>query len=77
MNSLQEPKKWNRPRRNFTVGDIVLVTDERTLRNSWPLAHITDIYPDAKGLVRMVKIKTTTSMLERPIQKLVHLLEAE
>ena len=78
LNSLQETRlKWNTTRRNFSIGDIVLVMDERTPRNSWPLARIIDVYPDAKGLVRMVKIKTATSTLERPIQKLVLLLEAE
>ena len=78
LNSLQETRlKWNSPRRNFSIGDIVLVMDERTPRNSWPLARIIDVYPDAKGLVRVVKIKTATSVLERPIQKLVLLLEAE
>ena len=68
-------KKWNHLQRSFEIGDIVLVVDERTSRNLWPLARVTDITPDSMGVVRSVKVKTATSTLERPIAKLVLLLE--
>ena len=32
--SLQQRKKWNTPMRNFAVGDIVLVVDEKSPRGS-------------------------------------------
>ncbi|CAB4036630.1 PREDICTED: uncharacterized protein LOC107329016 [Paramuricea clavata] len=75
LNTLQMRKKWNRPQRSFEIGDIVLVVDERTSRNLWPLARVIDITPDSVGAVRSVKVKTATSTLERPIVKLVLLLE--
>ena len=34
--SLQQCQKWNREQRNFVVGDIVLVLDDKTPQNSWP-----------------------------------------
>ena len=33
--SLQERQKWTRPTVNFEVGDIVLVVDKNSPRNSW------------------------------------------
>ena len=66
---LQERQKWFRPRRNFTVGDTVIV-DESTPRNVWPIGRITEVFPDRDGFVRRVRVKTKTSTLERPITKL-------
>ncbi|CAB3991460.1 OTU domain-containing [Paramuricea clavata] len=75
LNTLQMRKKWNRPQRSFEIGDVVPVLDERTSINLWPLARFIDITPDSVSAVRSVKAKTATSTLERPIVKLVILLE--
>jgi len=60
-----------------------MVKDESTPRMEWPLAIITEAQPDADGLVRKVKISVGTKdlgghtrLLERPVQKLVLLLES-
>ncbi len=55
LNTLQMRMKWNHPQRNFKVGDIVLVVDERTSRNLWPLGRITHVTPDSMGVVCSVK----------------------
>ena len=74
--SLQERQKWARSTANFEVGDVVLVVDENSPRNSWPLGRIQEVKPNkGDGLVRRVVLKTKTSVLERPINKIV-LLEA-
>ena len=74
--SLQERQTWTRPTVNFEVGDLVLVVDENSPRNSWPLGRIQEVKPNkGDGLVRRVALKTKTSVLERPINKIV-LLEA-
>lgn len=74
--TLQKKQKWLTPRRNFAVGDVVLVVDNTKHRNSWPLGRIVAAYLNQKdGLVRSVTVKTSTSVLDRPIDKLV-LLEA-
>jgi hypothetical protein len=36
---------------SFQIGDIVLVVDERTSRNLWPLARGIDITPNSMGLL--------------------------
>ena len=73
---MQERQKWTRPRKNLASGDIVLVADASAPRGSWIMGKVLDIRPDAKGLVRTVRLQTRTSILERPVTKLCLLLEA-
>ena len=58
-------------------GDLVLIADDRVPRNQWNMARVVDSRPDSKGQVRSVKGSTATTTLERPIQKLVLILENE
>ena len=80
MNSRQ---KWFQPKRNLKIGDIVIVQEE-VPRNEWPLGKIMDTSTDQQGLVRSVKIKLgsrnpqkkgNSTIIERPVQKVVLLLE--
>ena len=73
---LQERQKWAQPRRNFDIGDIVLIVDEKAPRNSWPMGRILKVMPDNKVFVCRVQVKTKTVVLERPITKLCLLLES-
>ena len=76
--SLQQRQKWNKERRNFAVGDIVLVLDDKTPRNSWPLGRILEVYTNRNdGLVRSVKLKTRISELRRPVNKIALLEGAD
>ncbi|MGH0115994.1 UNVERIFIED_CONTAM: hypothetical protein FKN15_060458 [Acipenser sinensis] len=74
---LQERQKWSRVRRNFIVGDVVLIVDDTAPRNSWMMGRVAETMPDKKGFVRRVRVRTKTSVLERPIDKLCLLLEAD
>lgn len=72
--SLQQRQKWVKSRRNFTPGDIVLLVDENSARCTWPLARILEVKSNTKhGYVRMVTLKTKSTILERPIDKMVFL----
>ncbi|XP_053274096.1 uncharacterized protein LOC128436341 [Pleuronectes platessa] len=75
---MQERQKWTRPRRNLVPGDIVLIADAAapSPHRSWLMGRILDVRADAKGLVRSVRLRTRTSILERPVTKLCLLLEA-
>ena len=68
--ALQARQKWCSPRRNFAVGDVVLVVDEKTPRGRWPMGLIEEVFPDSKGYVRHVKVKTATSVYKQDIRKL-------
>ncbi|KAL0146847.1 hypothetical protein M9458_057786, partial [Cirrhinus mrigala] len=73
---LQERQKWLKPRRNSMMGDVVLLVDGSSPRNSWVMGKIVETLPDSSGTVRRVKLKTKTSILERPVNKLCLLKEA-
>ncbi|XP_056017422.1 uncharacterized protein LOC130053841 [Ostrea edulis] len=68
-------QKWHGIRRNIQEDDIVLVKDVDLPRNQWPLGRVIEANPDEDGLVRRVKVKTQSSVLERTIHKLVLLIE--
>nr|XP_021329205.1 uncharacterized protein LOC110439111 [Danio rerio] len=73
---LQERQKWMKSSRNFMIGDVVLLVDSSSPRNSWVMGKIVETLPDSTGMVRRVKLKTRTSTLERPVNKLCLLKEA-
>eukprot|EP00794_Sanderia_malayensis_P002302 gene2302-2651_t len=64
-------KQWRR------VGDIVLMKSE-AMRCEWPLARITQIFPDELGNVRKAEIQVANNggKLQRPITKLVLIMES-
>ena len=45
LQTLQPRTKWQSTQRNIDVGDIVLVQEEATPRNSWPITVVTDVMP--------------------------------
>ena len=60
--TLLKRKKWNMPRKNFKVGDLVLLVDEIFPRGQWPLGLITEILPSRDGYVRTIKVKTSSTV---------------
>ena len=42
--NLQTRQKWTEEKRNFQVGDIVLLKEEHVVRNSWPMARVTEVF---------------------------------
>lgn len=81
-------QQWHRPRRNVHVGDVVILKEDNVPRNEWRLARVVETSADDDGLVRKVKLQmgqrklgkkgerlTQISLLERPIQKLVVIVE--
>ena len=82
--SLQTHTKWNKQQRNCKVGDVVLLKEDSE-HNRWPMAKIVSMSSDVKGDVRSVRLLVGTSeksdnsiqYLERPVNKLVVLVENE
>ena len=81
---LQERKKWQDKKQNFQSGDIALLRDGDLMRNKWLMAKIVQTFKDDNGDVRSVRLKVVQSksnevctILERPVTKIVLLLEQE
>ena len=82
LQSLQVQQKWNISKRNFQIGDVVLLK-ENTGRSKWPMAQIVSTEPDSQGIVRIVQLKVidisnnNIKPFWRPITKIVLLVENE
>ena len=70
-------QKWFQKQRNMQKDDVVLLVDESLPRSRWALGRIMDVYPDSKGLVRSVLVKSNNTLFKRPITKLCLILQAD
>ena len=90
MHSLQERQRWSKSKQNLKVGDTVIITEDETPRNCWPLARVITAVKDEDGLDRKVKVavgdrqiteqgkgKRPLAILERPVHKLILLMRRE
>ena len=77
IQQLQRLKKWHKPSPNLKIGDLVIVKEDHTFTQQWPMARIIAVHPGTNGLVRTVTIKTETSKYKRPVVKLALLLSQD
>ena len=68
---LRTRTKWQAPEPNVGVGDLVIITDANTTRDTWPLARVEETLPGPDRLVRMARVRTARGVLLRPITRLV------
>ncbi|GBM89270.1 hypothetical protein AVEN_180421-1 [Araneus ventricosus] len=69
LDQLIQRQKQDPQSSNIREGDIVLIGDDVKKRLQWPLARIIELIPGKDGLVRTVKLKTQSSTLIRPVQR--------
>lgn len=88
--TLQQRQKWNHPRRDLVINDIVIVKDDNLPRNCWQLARVSRTDAAKDGHVRTGQVvlgdaalsangrrTRPVRCLERPIHKLVLLLPSD
>lgn len=63
-------QRWHTPRRNLTVGDIVMNKDELLPRGEWRLARVIETVSGKDGLVRRVKISVGDKSLSKKSERL-------
>ena len=73
LSHLQKRSKWLWATKNVSVGDVVLLIDDKASRNTWQLGRVLETFPGADGCVRSVRLKSRGAELIRPISKLCHL----
>ena len=64
-------------RRNLRLEDIVLIVDDSLPRSKWTIGRVVETFTDKHGLVRTVNVKTSTTVLKRPISKLCLILNSD
>jgi hypothetical protein len=67
---LQLCQTWIQEQPNVAVGDLVLLSNEKKPRGQWPKAIVEQVFPDVKGYVREVIMRTAKSCYRRDIRKL-------
>ncbi|GFU58838.1 uncharacterized protein TNCV_4840171 [Trichonephila clavipes] len=77
LNQLQQRTKWNKPRRNLKVNDMVLVKEDNLPPLQWSLGRVVQVFPGDDGAVRVVDVKTQRGQFRRPITKFSKLLGFE
>ena len=85
MLELQRRQKWVKPVRNIIDGDVVILKDEDTFRGEWRQGKVAKILGSTDRRVKLLmgdrqlatdgKRIMPKIILERPIHKLVLLLE--
>ena len=66
---LQHRSKWRTIKPQIEVGDLCLIRSNLQPPCKWPLARVTKVQPGPDGLIRVVELKTASSIYSRPISK--------
>lgn len=70
LDGLQRRNKWYKARENLKEGDMVIIMAENVPPTEWLIGRVLEIRKGQDGYVRSALIRTKSSKLERPIQKL-------
>ena len=70
VSSLQERIKWKSENENLGISELVYLTDDNVAPLQWPLGRITYVYSGPDKFVRVVKVKTSNGIFNRPVAKL-------
>lgn len=81
IHCLQTRRKWQLPGATFKFGDVVLVKDDNSHRNTWPVGIIKEVFPSKDDIIRKVMVTVVRDDVRnsyvRPITELIHLLDCE
>ena len=75
LNTLNRFSKWNIETSDYQVGDIEGLREEPTAPTRWPLAKVIKVHPGEDGRVHVVTVRTAKGEYERPVVKLVPLIQ--
>lgn len=72
LHTLMQTNKWKKgDKSDLKENQLVWVPDTRSNPASWPIGKISKIYPDSKGIVRVVDVTTASGILRRAARNLV------
>ena len=73
--TLQRRPKWVKSRRNAQIGDLVLLAEDKVVRNRWPMGRVVEVFTGKDGGVRSARVKTAGGVFHRPVSKICLLEE--
>ncbi|XP_022183202.1 uncharacterized protein LOC111042814 [Myzus persicae] len=70
LQSLQVRNKWQKPKQNLQIGDLVLIREDFETPLAWRRGRVVDVHKGSDGFIRVATIKTHTGEVKRPVHKL-------
>lgn len=70
LHTLQQRVKWHKSLPKIQIGDLVLIKSENYPPLHWPLARVTKLVADSKGVIRSATVHTSQGTYDRPLVKL-------
>lgn len=67
---LTRRSKWCQFSKPIEVGDLVLICDAAVSRREWKRGRVEQVYPGRDGVIRRADVRTSASILRRPVSKL-------
>ena len=77
LQQIQIRSRWQNKKRNMQVGDVVLVRDDNVVRNEWKMGVVEKVFASNDGMIRTVLLRRGNATYERPVNKLVLLVEKD
>lgn len=77
LNGMINRSKWPFQKRNFKIGDLVVIREDNLPPTKWKLARIQEVLPGPDNLVRSVVVRTNVGVFKRPITKLGLFIETK
>ncbi|XP_065208537.1 uncharacterized protein LOC135837249 [Planococcus citri] len=71
LNQLQQKSKWKQKNPNVKIGQVVLIKIPNSKPFRWPKGIIRNVYPDKKGVVRVVDVEFKGEIRQRSINNIV------
>lgn len=73
LTCLQQRPKWFKKKKEFNIGDIVLIKQLNMPPGKWALGRIINKHPGPDGYTRVYSVKSGESVTKRCVTKLCHL----
>lgn len=73
LQGLQKRNKWTKTNLNISLNDMLIVKNANLPKCEWDLGRVLKTHPGKDGLVRVVSVKTSKGVYQRPITQLCQL----
>ncbi|CAI6371615.1 unnamed protein product [Macrosiphum euphorbiae] len=74
LQTLQIRSRWTNDSPNISVDDMVVIKDPHTPPLKWRMGRVIEVLPGSDNVVRVVRLRTATGILTRPVVKVVKLI---
>eukprot|EP00102_Acyrthosiphon_pisum_P021737 XP_016658947.1 PREDICTED: uncharacterized protein LOC107883439 [Acyrthosiphon pisum] len=74
LQTLQIRSRWTNDAPNIVVDDMVVIKDAHAPPLKWRMGRVIDVLPGADKVVRVVRLRTATGIVTRPVVKVVKLI---